>query len=652
MLYERLGVVFVAPIGVTIVCSIGLGILVNFTGDSQRTWMSGIQKRVSLTATVITSIKSLKISGLSTTVGDYVQQLRVDELAAGARFRKIFIIAAVFAFMSQLISPPLTFAFTQRAMDASKMFTSLSFLTLLTSPLSQVFQSIPELVSGLACLGRIQAYLESEPHHDFRQVLATRKNSEKSFPDNESFPEPNSDSTNYFVTKNASFGWKAGKFVLQNVSTQISKSSLTMVIGPVGSGKSTFCKALLREVPFSDGSIVTSSQFQHIGFCEQTAFLSNGTIRDNIIGFSPFNDVRYNEVIEATSLGFDFEILPQRDHTNIGSDGIALSGGQKQRVSLARALYLQSELLILDDVFSGLDADTEEHVFRHVFGADGLLRRQDSTVVLCTHSIRHLPFADYIIALEDGIVTEQGTFGHVSTSQGYIQRLGLKGNLNREPCEKPAHKNGATLQSQPTRVVKTTVSSGTTNLSADAIALRQVGDTTVYRHYFKSMGWFVAACSLFFAALWGFFTNYPSICEFLSRTWSTAKLISQIHRAHILGRCHFLGPIPTSLRLLRGYLCAASNVRYDSTATTGNYAFYCFCQEGRCCSTSGRATNLDASTTFILHEDRHWRRNQLVFTRFEFDRYGATRCDVEYSVLCQFPAFWSSFIFWLSNSNL
>ncbi|KAJ5656628.1 hypothetical protein N7507_008578 [Penicillium longicatenatum] len=456
-------------------------------------------------------MKSLKISGLSATVGDYVQQLRVDELAAGARFRKIFIIAAVFAFVSQLISPPLTFAFTQRTMDASKMFTSLSFLTLLTSPLSQVFQSIPELVSGLACLGRIQAYLESEPHHDFRQVLATRRNSEKNFAGNEPFPETSSDSINYFVTKNASFGWKAGNFVLQNVSTQISKSSLTMVVGPVGSGKSTFCKALLGEVPFSDGSVVTNSQFRHIGFCEQTAFLSNGTIRDNIIGFSPFNDERYNEVIQATSLGFDFEFLPQGDHTNIGSDGIALSGGQKQRVSLARALYLQSELLILDDVFSGLDADTEEHVFRHVFGEDGLLRRRDSTVVLCTHSIRHLPFADYIIALVDGIVKEQGTFDHLSTSQGYIQRLGLKGNLDREPCEKPAPKHGATLQSQPTRVVKTTVGSGTTTLSADAIALRQVGDTTVYKHYFKSMGWFVAACSLFFAALWGFFTNYPSI---------------------------------------------------------------------------------------------------------------------------------------------
>ncbi|KAJ5803205.1 ABC multidrug transporter [Penicillium pulvis] len=506
MLYEQLGVVFVAPIGVVIVCSIGLGILVNFTGDSQRTWMSGIQKRVGLTATVIASMKSLKISGLSATVGDYVQQLRVDELAAGARFRKIFIIAAVFAFMSQLISPPLTFAFTQRTIDASTIFTSLSFLTLLTNPLSQLFQSIPELVSGLACLGRIQAYLESEPREDFRQW----RSSEDTIKDNAAISEPSSKSSSLIIIRDACFGWTAEKYVLQNINTQISKSFLTMVVGPVGSGKSTFCKALLGEMPFSEGSVVTKTQFRHIGFCEQTAFLSNGTIRENIIGFSPFNSERYNEVIEATALAFDFGTLPRQDHTNIGSDGIALSGGQKQRVSLARALYLQSELLVLDDVFSGLDADTEAHVFQQVFGADGMLRRRRSTVVLCTHSIRHLPSADYIIALEDGIIREQGTFDHLSNSQGYIQRLGLKSIPDREPsCEKPAPKKGISNQPQLDRA--TTGSSGTAPLSQDAIALRQVGDATVYKHYFKSMGWFVAACSLFFAALWGFFTNYPSI---------------------------------------------------------------------------------------------------------------------------------------------
>jgi ABC-type multidrug transport system fused ATPase/permease subunit len=517
MLYKQLGIVFVAPMGVAIVCFVGLGILIRFTGDSQRSWMSGVQKRVGLTATVIGSMKSLKISGLSAPVSSYVQQLRVKELASGARFRKIVIIAALFAFMPQLISPPLTFAFAQGKLDASTMFTSLSFLTLLSNPLSQLFQSIPELVSGLACLGRIQAFLECEPRRDFRQVLAdTRKLTEKTTANTQPLSESISEGQYSLVIQDANFGWNEEKFTLQNMNTRISKSSLTMIIGPVGSGKSTFCKAILGEIPFSKGDLIISTPLRHVGFCEQTAFLSNGTIRENIIGYSQFYPDRYAEVIEAAALGFDFANLPQGDRTNIGSDGIALSGGQKQRVSLARALYLNSDLLLLDDIFSGLDADTEEQVFRQVFGASGLLRKRNSTVILCTHSIRHLPAADYIIALQDGVIAEQGTFRELTSREGYVQSLGLNDTSECEPSrDQPASKAGICVSKST--LTETTIASGSrVSLAPDMVSSRQVGDATVYKHYLRSMGWFVAGCSMFFAVLWGFFTNYPTICEFLA----------------------------------------------------------------------------------------------------------------------------------------
>jgi ABC-type bacteriocin/lantibiotic exporter with double-glycine peptidase domain len=515
MLYRQLGVVFVAPVGVVVVCFVGLGILIKFTGDSQRSWMSEVQKRVGLTATVIGSMKSLKISGLAGPVSEYVQQLRVNELAAGARYRRIMIIAAIFGFVPQLISPPLTFAFAQHTLNASTMFTSLSFLTLLTQPLSQLFQSIPEIVSGLACLGRIQAFLELKPRQDYREPLVDAQNCGMEKTLNHANPQP----TDYFVIRDANFAWKADKFVLSKINTQIPASSLTMVIGPVGSGKSTFCKALLGEIPFSQGSVVTKTSPRHVGFCEQTAFLWSGTIRENIIGFTSFDRERYDQVIEATSLRFDLDTLSQGDQTNIGSDGVALSGGQKQRVSLARALYLPSDLLVLDDVFSGLDADTEGKIFRQVFGPDGLLRRRGSTVVLCTHSVRHLPTADYIITLENGSVAEQGTFVDLSTRAGYVQRLGVglkqEGNdttTDDEPGPFPEHKGhtGADKQLEPAIIVDSTESS--TPIAPEVAAVRQVGDATVYKVYFKSMGWFVAACSLFFAALWGLFTNYPTIC--------------------------------------------------------------------------------------------------------------------------------------------
>lgn len=516
MLYNQLGVVFVAPMGVVTLCSIGLAILMNFTGDSQREWMAGVQKRVGLTATVIANMKNLKISGLSDAVGDFVQKLRVEELAAGTRFRRIYLIAAVFAFVPLLISPPLTFAFSQRTLDVSRIFTSLSWLLLLTNPLSQVFQSIPEVLSGLACLGRIQAFLESEDRHEFRQVLADTKRKAEAVPVDVGAAASSGSETGSahpVVIANGNFGWEANKFALRDINTQISKASLTIVVGPVGSGKSTLCKALLGETPFNEGTVILSDEFRRVGFCDQTAFLSNGTIRDNIVGFSAFNEDRYAEVIHATSLDFDFNTLPQGDRTNIGSDGITLSGGQKQRVSLARALYLQTNLLVLDDVFSGLDADTEEQVFRQVFGPDGLLRQRRCTVVLCTHSIKHIPAADYIIALGDGTIVEQGSYAQLVTRQGYVQRLGLSGSLDSSSSSEKSIAEKSIREVNPQLLPTTTTN--TSALVPETDASRQVGDKSVYKHYFKSMGLFLAAFSILFAALFGFFSNFPTICELI-----------------------------------------------------------------------------------------------------------------------------------------
>jgi ABC-type multidrug transport system fused ATPase/permease subunit len=498
MLYSRLGIVFVVPIGMVVCCTIGLGILMHFIADAQRAWMTRVQKRVGLTATIIASMKNLKISGLTTAIGSFVQKLRLEELASASRFRVILIIAALFGYTPMLITPPLTFAFTQRRLDASTIFTSLTFITLLTGPLSDVFQSIPQVVSAFACLGRIQAFLESETREDFRQILPDRRPNDEKTPENAEAPE--------LAIKDGSFGWEADKFVLRNVNTRISKSSLTIVVGPVGSGKSTLCKALLGEIPFSGGSVVSNSGFTHVGYCDQSAFLSNGSVKDNIIGFSPFNSERYSEVINATALNIDLGMLPQGDGTNVGSDGITLSGGQKQRVALARALYLGSNLLVLDDIFSGLDADTEEQVFQKVFALGGLLQKRQTTVVLCTHSVKHLPAADYIIVLGNGTITEQGSFKELMNSQGYVQRLGLKDKSDDHvSSETTLSTHGSAQDDLQTTTAKTQTTVPGTDPS------RKVGDMRVYKHYAKSMGVFLAGLSLFFAALWGLFTNFPTI---------------------------------------------------------------------------------------------------------------------------------------------
>lgn len=511
LLYNQLGIVFVAPIGVVLASFIVLVIFMKFAGDSQRTWMTGVQKRVSLTATVIGSMKSLKLSGLSGAIEQFIQKLRVEELASGARFRKLSIIAAFLGFLPFLLVPPCTFAFAQRKLNVSKTFTSLSYLTLLTNPLTQIFQAVPQVLSGLACLSRVQGYLECENREDFRQMIDRRSRSLERSTDVPKISSGPRDSQCVIMIRDTKFGWEADNYVLHNINAQIKRTGLTIVVGPVGSGKSTFCKALLGEIPFYEGEVTLKTAVPRVGVCEQTAFLFNGSLRDNIIGFSPYKAQRYTEVIEATALSFDLDTLPQGDMTNIGSDGITLSGGQKQRVSLARALYLQTDLLVLDDVFSGLDADTEEKVFSRIFGPDGILRQRRTTVVLCTHSVNHLPLADYIIAFGGNTIVEQGSFDELMTSRGYVHRLrSWKPSPSKASPELAESKH---TQHEPKVSTLYKATSGASSLIPGNCAARQDGDATVYKHYLKAMGWVLATLGIFFAALWGFFTNFPTICE-------------------------------------------------------------------------------------------------------------------------------------------
>lgn len=237
----------------------------------------------------------------------------------------------------------------------------------------------------------------------------------------------------------------------------------------------------------------------------------NGTTKENIIGLSSVNEDRYAEVVEATALAFDFKTLPQGDETNVGSDGISLSGGQRQRISLARALYLQANLLILDDVFSGLDADTEEQDFRKVFSPEELLKRRQATVLLYTHSVRHLQAEDYVITLGNGSVSEQGTFDALIAGDGYVHRLGLNGLSESETTsEELIIENNVQEYLSPVDKIKRAKLAVAPNLDAS----RQVGDGTVYKQYMKSMGWLLAGSAVFFAFLRGFFLHFSTICKY------------------------------------------------------------------------------------------------------------------------------------------
>ncbi|KAA8651390.1 putative ABC multidrug transporter [Aspergillus tanneri] len=199
--------------------------------------------------------------------------------------------------------------------------------------------------------------------------------------------------------KNATFKrTPIAAFRLQNVSVCFKPRALNVVTGPTGSGKTSLLLSLLGETVLESG---TASCARDVAYVPQVPWLQNDTIRQNILFYSPFDEARYNRVIQASGLTQDLQQLPAADLTVVGERGTTLSGGQKQRVSLARALYSYSSTLLLDDIFSALDTHTTTLVYERCFRARLLL---DRTVVLVTRYPPAVQDAELVVRLEHGKV--------------------------------------------------------------------------------------------------------------------------------------------------------------------------------------------------------------------------------------------------------
>ena len=189
------------------------------------------------------------------------------------------------------------------------------------------------------------------------------------------------------------FSKKDDHWKLSDIDISCKKGALTFIVGKVGAGKSTLIHSILGETKY-DGTINVFAN--NIGFCAQHPWIFNDTLRENILFHSEFNEERYWQVIEACALQEDLDILPNSDMTEIGEHGINLSGGQQARISLARAVYRDCDLYLLDDIFSAVDAHVANHILNQcVLGP--LL--ENKTRILVTHKLEYIDKADWVILL-------------------------------------------------------------------------------------------------------------------------------------------------------------------------------------------------------------------------------------------------------------
>ncbi|KAG5653199.1 hypothetical protein H0H81_001750 [Sphagnurus paluster] len=215
----------------------------------------------------------------------------------------------------------------------------------------------------------------------------------------------------------ASEGTKDGEsdkpFELQNLKFSVPKGAFVAIVGRVGSGK----------VPAQ--AIVGS-----VAYVPQTPWIRNATLRDNILFGREDDEQRFREIIRACNLEHDLEMLPNGELTEIGEKGINLSGGQKARVSLARAAYSQSDVILLDDPLSAVDAYVGKAILDQCLLNGPLSNR---TRILVTHALHVLDKADYIYVLENGVVTEQGTYNAlIQDSVVFARLIEEYGNLESE----------------------------------------------------------------------------------------------------------------------------------------------------------------------------------------------------------------------------
>ncbi|CAK9810065.1 ATP-binding cassette sub-family C member 9 [Anthophora plagiata] len=217
--------------------------------------------------------------------------------------------------------------------------------------------------------------------------------------------------------KSCGFSCGTVESLLSIADLSFPRGQLTLIVGKIGNGKTSLLLGMLGEIQKTTGTIEWAKGSK-IAYVAQKPWLQNTTLRDNILFGSPYKLKRYRNVLKACALQPDVDILPGRDLTRIGEKGINLSGGQKQRVIIARALYSDADIVIMDDPLSALDHQVGQHIFDQ--GIRKLLLRNGRTVIMVTHRLELLSTAHQVVVMDGSRVRAVGTKSAIEESDAEL----------------------------------------------------------------------------------------------------------------------------------------------------------------------------------------------------------------------------------------
>ncbi|KAH8269315.1 hypothetical protein KR018_003153 [Drosophila ironensis] len=404
-LYQQIGLASLYGIGILLLYLPFQTYLSRLTSKLRLQTALRTDQRVRMMNEIISGIQVIKMYTWEKPFGKVIEQLRRSEMSS---IRKVnYIRGTLLSFEITLgriaiFVSLLGFVLMGGELTAERAFSVTAFYNILRRTVSKFFPSgMSQFAEMLVTLKRIKTFLmrneaavtaEEKPKISVKGPLVELQSLQARW--NDAHVEP----------------------VLDNINMCLRKPQLVAVIGPVGSGKSSLIQAILGELPPERGSLKVEGR---LSYAAQEPWLFNASVRDNILFGLPMDKHRYRSVIRKCALERDLELL-QGDHTMVGERGASLSGGQRARISLARAVYRQADIYLLDDPLSAVDTHVGRHLFEECMR--GYLR--DKLVVLVTHQLQFLEHADLIVIMDKGRVTAIGSYEDMLHSgQDFAQLL-------------------------------------------------------------------------------------------------------------------------------------------------------------------------------------------------------------------------------------
>uniref|UniRef100_A0A2S2PCH1 Putative multidrug resistance-associated protein lethal n=1 Tax=Schizaphis graminum TaxID=13262 RepID=A0A2S2PCH1_SCHGA len=341
----------------------------------------------------------------------YARKMEIEQIK-GATWIRIFLQSfKIFHFRFALFISILSYVLLGNNINTQQVFVIISYYSILMTTMTVFFpQGVLTLAEMLISNKRIQSFLlqdEKEKHNKplLFKLETKSKNGIKmsninnaNYTKNSTSNEKDMDQLDNFGIDvlNASAKWilDQPENTLNNINLSVRPGRLVAIIGPVGAGKSSLIQAILRELPLCEGSISVCGT---VSYASQDPWLFNGSIQQNILFGSSMDYNRYEEVIKVCALKTDFKQLPYGDRSLVGERGVSLSGGQRARVNLARAVYKQADIYLLDDPLSAVDTHVGKHLFEKCI-KDYL---KEKTCILITHQIQYLSSVDQIVLMEN-----------------------------------------------------------------------------------------------------------------------------------------------------------------------------------------------------------------------------------------------------------